>query len=127
MYRKKNIGAFEIFGSALGAGAAMFAIFQEFDPRAFLIFVGFLALAETFVQVRWRLAIVCKYCGFDPVLYLKDTSKAAAKVKIRLDQRKQDPASLLARPLQIPTISKEKAELIEKAQSGAATLVSKRV
>ena len=104
----------------------MFAIFQEFDPRVMLIFVAFLATAEIFVQIRWRLTIVCKYCGFDPVTYVKDTEKAVARVKLRLDQRQKDPASLLAEPLDLPKISKEKAELIEKAKTGGA-LVSKRI
>ena len=126
VYTKRNIGLFEIAGSALGAVAFMFAIFQEFDPRVLLIFVAFLALAETFVQLRWRLTIACKYCGFDPVLYLKDTNKAVAKVKLRLDQRKNDPATLLAKPLDLPKLSKERAELLEKAQT-AGSLVNKRI
>ncbi len=104
----------------------MFAIFQEFDPRVMLIFVAFLALAETFVQLRWRMTMTCKFCGFDPVLYLKDTEKAVAKVKIRLDQRQKDPASWLAEPLQLPKLSKEKAEMIELAKTGGA-LVNKRI
>jgi len=126
IYKKRNIGLFEIAGSALGAVAFMYVAFQEYDPRVLLIFVAFLAVAETFVQLRWRLTIVCKYCGFDPVLYLKDTTKAVAKVKIRLEQRQYDPATLLASPLQLPTLSKEKAELLEKAQTAGA-LVNKRI
>jgi hypothetical protein len=126
VYQKKNIGLSDVLGSALSATLAMFALFQEFDPRVLLIFVAFLAMAEVFVQVRWRLTIVCKYCGFDPVLYLKDTALAVEKVKIRLDQRKKDPATLLANPLQIPKLSRSKAELLSKAQAGGA-LVNKRV
>lgn len=126
MFTKKNIGLFDIFGSALGATALMYAVFQEFDPRVLLVFVAFLAVSETFVQIRWRLTIVCKYCGFDPVLYLKDTTKAVEKVKLRLDQRKNNPATLLAAPLKLPTISKEKAELLEKAKTSGA-LVNKRI
>lgn len=126
VYTKKNIGLGDILASALGAGAVMFAIFQEFDPRVMLIFVAFLALAETFVQLRWRMTMTCKFCGFDPVLYLKDTEKAVAKVKIRLDQRQKDPASWLAEPLQLPKLSKEKAEMIELAKTGGA-LVNKRI
>jgi hypothetical protein len=126
VYKKKNIGLSDIFASALGAGAVMFAVFQEFDPRVMLIFVAFLAIAETFVQIRWRLTIVCKHCGFDPVLYIKDSEKAVVKVKARLDQRQKDPASWLAEPLQIPKLPKEKAILLEQAKAGGA-LVNKRV
>jgi hypothetical protein len=127
VYLKKNIGLMDILGAALGSAVAMLAIFQEFDPRALLIFVAFLAVAETFVQIRWRLMMVCRHCGFDPVLYLKDSSVAAAKVKMRLERRKEDPATLLSRPLRLPQISKEKAQLIEKAQKAGPSLVSKRV
>lgn len=127
VYLKKNIGIVDIFGAVLGSGVAMFAIFHEFDPRVMLIFVAFLAIAETFVQVRWRLTIVCRHCGFDPVVYLKDSALAAAKVKMKLEKRKEDPATLLSRPLQLPRISREKAELIEKAQKAGPSLVSKRV
>lgn len=125
IYRKRNIGLIDVFAALLGANVTMFAIFEEFDPRALLIFVTFLAIAEIFVQVRWRLAIVCPYCGFDPVLYLKDSARAVEKVKVCLNRRKNDPASLLAKPLQLPKLSKERAELLEKASAGA--LVNKRI
>ena len=127
IYRKRNIGFLDIAASAVGSLTIMYAVFQEFDPRVLLLFVAFLAISETFVQVRWRLAIVCKYCGFDPVLYMRDTQKAAAKVKVRMDQRKNDPATLLAPPLQLPKISKEKAEMIEKAQTVGGALVNRRI
>lgn len=115
-------------GSALGAGVMMMAIWQDFDPRVMLIFVVFLAIAEIFIQVRWRMTIACPFCGFDPVLYLKDSTKAVEKVKIRLADRRKDPASLFTKPLQIPKISKEKSELLEKAQSGQkGSLVSRQI
>ena len=128
VYTKRNIRLTDILGSALGAGSVMMAIWQEFDPRVMLIFVLFLAIAETFVQVRWRMTITCPLCGLDPVLYLKDSTKAVEKGKIRLEKRKIDPSSLLAKPLQIPKIAREKAELIEKAQSGQkGSLVSRQL
>ena len=106
----------------------MMAIWQEFDPRVMLIFVVFLAIAEIFVQIRWRMTIACPLCGFDPVLYMKDSALAVEKVQIRLQKRKEDPSSLLAKPLQIPKIGREKAELIQKAQSGQkGSLVSRQI
>jgi hypothetical protein len=80
----------------------MLAVWREFDPRALLIFIFFLAVAETFVQIRWRLNIVCRECGFDPVLYLRDSDKAADKVREQLARRKQDPTALLRTPLHLP-------------------------
>ena len=67
-----------------------------------LIFVILLAISEVFVQLRWRVSMTCTYCGFDPVLYLKNIDCAVAKFKKRLDERKSDPATLLAPALQIP-------------------------
>lgn len=103
VYRKKRVGLFEVAGSALGAGAVMLAFYGEWDPRFFLIFVVLLAVAETFVQFRWRVSTVCPHCGFDPVLYLKDQKAAADKVSAVLQKRKDDPSMYFARPLNIPT------------------------
>lgn len=131
IYAKKRIGLINIFAAATGATLVMMAIFQEFDPRVFFIFVLFLAISETFVQLRWRLAIVCKECGFDPILYLKSHEKAAEKVKLHLEKRKGDPASLLKSPLQIPKISKARVEELREEAALAAqrkgSLVSRQV
>jgi hypothetical protein len=121
VYTRRRIGLSHILAAALGAGLAMMALFQEFDPRVFLLFILFLAISEIFVQLRWRLTLVCKECGFDPVLYLKNHELAAEKVKFHLEQRKRDPASLLKPPLQIPKISKEKAEQLREEATAAAT------
>jgi hypothetical protein len=102
VYRKKRIGAFDILACALGALTVMGLVFQQWDPRVFLFFVGFLAMAEIFIQLRWRVSVVCQHCGFDPLLYLKKPDEAAEKVKLHLERRKNDPATLLARPLNIP-------------------------
>lgn len=96
----------------------MYFIWHDFDPRFMIIFVAFLAISEVFVQFRWRVTIVCKQCGFDPVLYLKDSVKAAEKVRIKLAQRESAAESVLAAPLKIPKISKARAEQVAKAQSG---------
>ncbi len=114
-----------MFGAALGAGSVMFAIFQEFDPRAILLFMAFLAISEVFIKVRWRIAIVCKQCGFDPVLYLRDSQKASLKVQFHLERRKTDAASLLSPALNLPTINKERSDLIQKAHAGS--LISKHI
>lgn len=124
VYRKKRVGLFEVAGSALGAGAAMLAIYGDWDPRFFLIFVVFLAMGETFVQFRWRMSTVCPHCGFDPVLYLKDQKAAADKVSAVLQKRKEDPALVFARPLNIPTRRKppESEALLDLGPGGRGHL-----
>lgn len=125
IYRKKNISLVNILGSALAAAVVMFAIWQQYDPRVMIAFVICLAVSEVFVKIRWRLSVVCRQCGFDPVLYLKKPELAAEKVKIQLDLRKQDPKYLLAKPLNLPAIPVEKAKALQAKEKGR--LVSRSI
>jgi hypothetical protein len=118
---KRRVSFMNLLGAALGAGVVMFAIWQQFDPRVLIIFVAMLAVAETFLQIRWRLNVICRECGFDPVLYLRDASKAADKVKIHLDRREQDSSSLFRAPLRIPKISRQKKDEILRTQQAGVT------
>lgn len=131
IFKRKNINIVNILASALGAAIIMFLIWQEFDPRSLFIFVILLAISETFIQLRWRITMVCRHCGFDPVLYVKNTALAAEKVKKHLEKRKADPATLLSRPLDLPKLPKEKAEQLKKleeAQGGKkGGLISRQI
>ena len=80
----------------------MVLIWREFDPRALVVFVVFLAIAEVFVQIRWRMSLSCRQCGFDPVIYRKNQEVAVEKVKDHLQRRKMDPRYLLYEPLNLP-------------------------
>ncbi|WP_413587274.1 hypothetical protein [Bdellovibrio sp. HCB274] len=125
IYRKKNIGVMNIIAAAMASIVVMFAIWQEYDPRVMIAFVVCLAISEVFVQIRWRLSVVCRTCGFDPILYVKDPAAAADKVKVQLDVRKQDPKYLLTKPLNLPTITPKKAEALEN--KGKGKLVSRSI
>lgn len=100
----------------------MIFLWGEFDPRVFIVFVICLAAAEIFVQLRWRMSVICQKCGFDPVLYAKSPSLAASKVKEQLERRKQDPRYLLSGRLNLPTISPARAEELEKIQKQGSVL-----
>lgn len=99
-----------IFACGLGAAIVTFLFYRQIDPRGILIFVGFAIACEIFLQVRWRFSVTCRFCGFDPVLYLKDINAAVAKVKRRLDERRADPRAMLAEPLRLPKIKRLKLE-----------------
>lgn len=103
----------------------MFALWQEYDPRVMIVIVVCLAISEVFVKIRWRLSVVCRLCGFDPILYVKDPELAAQKVKFQLDQRKEDPKYLLAKPLNLPAIPAEKAKALQSKEKGK--LVSRSI
>lgn len=125
IYRKKNISFMNLLASALASVVLMFAIWQQYDPRVMIVFVVCLAISEVFVKIRWRLSVVCRQCGFDPVLYLKQPEAAAQKVKEQLETRKQDPKYLLAKPLNLPAIPAEKAKALQ--DKGKGRLVSRSI
>lgn len=114
-----------ILGSALASVVIMFALWQQYDPRVMVAFVVCLAISEVFVKIRWRLSVVCRVCGFDPVLYLKAPEQAASKVKEQLDVRRQDPKYLLAKPLNLPAIPADKAKALQ--DGGKGRLVSRSI
>ena len=109
-YMKKHITWVNGFLAILVSFVCMIIFWRDFDARVFIFFVGFLALAETFVQMRWRLSICCPHCGFDPVLYIKDPEAMVARVKGKLDEVRRAPDYFLRKvnPLaQLPKIKKD--------------------
>lgn len=100
--RKRSMGFFDIALAMLSSFLLMAILFRDLDARVFILFVFCLAAGEIFVQVRWRVSLMCPHCGFDPVLYNRSPQVAAEKVKLHLEKRRNDPNVLLARPLNIP-------------------------
>ena len=125
VHRKKNISLANILVSAVGAVALAFLIFKEFHALSFVLFISFLVISEAFVTIRWRASMACKYCGFDPLIYIKDTHRAVEKVKVHLAKRKNDPASLLAQPLNLPRVNPKSEEIKHQMKKQAAVKKSK--
>ncbi len=71
---------------------------------------------EVLFQLRWRVSIICKYCGFDPIIYKRDPNLAASKVKVRLEERKEDADAILGPPIILPrqSMSSKKGVLISR-------------
>lgn len=126
IYKKRNIGVLNVLYAGIAALVLMYAFWQDFDPRGLMIFAILLAISETFIQFRWRLSIPCRQCGFDPVAYLKDPEMAAEKVSQHLRKRREDPRYLMTKPLNLPTISKAKAEALQDKSSKKGKLVSRQ-
>lgn len=124
IYKKKNISLMNFLASAMTAIVIMLGLWQQFDPRVVIVFIVCLAISEVFVQIRWRLSVACRQCGFDPVLYVRDQEGAAAKVKAHLDRRKEQPQYLLSRPLNLPTISPAKSLALQNKDK-KGTLLSR--
>lgn len=102
VYRKKSLSALDFLLISALCGLIMWLIVQSFDPRVIVFVVMALVGAETMIHFRWRLALVCRHCGFDPVLYLKSPDKAASKVRFHLDARQENPEAVFGPALNLP-------------------------
>lgn len=87
-YKKKKINLQNILLSSVLSFLVMFIFWQGFNPKVFIIFSVFLFLSEFFVQMRWRFSVVCPFCKFDPILYVRNKKRASKKVKERLEEIK---------------------------------------
>lgn len=110
---QKHVQAFEISLSLVGSLLLMLFFFQSFNSKVFVLFGILLSVFEFFVQMKYRLQMACKQCGFDPLLYLKSKEKACAMVKAHLENRKNDPDVFMSsKPaLDLPVIATKKDSL----------------
>lgn len=108
IYAKKHVSFIDVGLAALASSLLMLALWQDFDPKVFVIFAFAAGFSEVFIQVRWRVSIPCPHCGFDPVLYKKNPEKAAKLVTAFLDRRREDPISLLRPVPKLPVLKKKK-------------------
>lgn len=118
IYTQKRAGWLHILFSLIISMFFMWSYWQTWDLRAGLVFLTCVSFMEILVHFRWRLSLLCRQCGFDPLLYLKNPNLAAEQVKLYLERRKNDPAFLTAPAVKIPTRSaKLKVQLNEKSRA----------
>jgi len=103
IYKTRNIGFLGFFVSLVCSFIFGNVAFHEFNPLVVVVFVMLLVLVELLVHIRWRMSVVCRQCGFDPLIYKKDHQLAADKVRAHLEKRSQSADWLLSRPLNLPT------------------------
>ncbi len=95
VYRKKHISFGSVVAMVFVASLFSYVFYQNVHPFPFVLGLAALSIAEISTQLRWRMALRCSHCGFDPLLYLRDPSKAALKVKDFVEERQRAPDSLL--------------------------------
>ncbi len=100
------MSAIDVVMATMATGLLMLVFWQGFEPRALMILAFFLGVAETFMIMRWRVAIACPYCGFDPVVYKRNPEQAAAMVQHFMKTRKEDPTALLKKVVRLKPIAK---------------------
>ena len=110
VYANKHLGLIDMIG-LIGMGVVItFAVFKSFDPRG-LFFVGLLLVTgEAFSQIKWRTAMVCRNCGFDPVIYVRSPDQAGLKIKAFLEKRADNPDFLLRPPIPRPAKKEPKGQ-----------------
>ena len=101
-YAKKGIGIFHLSVSILLTVSFMWGFWGEWSPKAIPILLVCLFLGEFVSHFRWRLALVCRQCGFDPLIYQRSPATAALRVKAFLLRRKSEPQFLLAPAINLP-------------------------
>lgn len=102
VYACKHLGLLDILGLVLLGIICTFVVFKSLDVRG-LGFIGVLLLiGEGFAQAKWRTSMVCRNCGFDPVIYVKSPEQAGLKIKAFLEARAESPAHLLRPPVVLP-------------------------
>jgi hypothetical protein len=107
IYKRKGVGVFHVTGSLLIALCFMWGFWGSWNHQAIPLFLVCLFLSQILLHFRWRLALICRQCGFDPLIYRRNPDLAAEKVKAYLDRRRQSPEFLLAPPLQLPKVRRE--------------------
>lgn len=123
---KKHVTMINITSSLMGAVALTLIMWQEFHPVGVIFFIIGIILAEIYIQLKWRISVVCRTCGFDPVLYLKNPESTAKKVKEHLSKRKSNPLHMLSKPVHLPAISADKAKAIQNKDK-KGQLVSRQI
>lgn len=110
---KKHIGFFDIFLGLVAGGLLNFIFWRDVDGRMFVLQGIILIVWEVALALRWRFAIKCKVCGFDPALYVRSPATAAEVVKVRIEERKKDPKALFSPHRPVLPYRKSKSKAIE--------------
>ena len=97
LYRRKHVGLTNVLTALIGAGAMCELFYGGPDPVGLGYFSFFVISAEMFVYLRWRAALTCRMCGFDPLVYRRDPRAASAQVREFFDRMGDDPKFMLSK------------------------------
>ena len=113
---QQHVSWINVLQSFVLSAALSFLFWQGLHPLSAVFALSFLVLAEIAVRLRRRADLICKKCGFDPVLYKKSPELAKAKVKEFFKKNIMDPdVPLIDSPLiEIRKKIKAKEKILEK-------------
>lgn len=102
VYANKHLRLIDVL-ALVGFGIVLtFTVFKSLDPRGLAIVGTLLIVGELFSQTKWRTAMICRNCGFDPVVYVRNPEQAGLKIKAFLEKRSESPEHLLMPPVVLP-------------------------
>ena len=97
LYRKKHVGLTNVVAALLTSAGLSLVLWNEPDPRALGFFSAYVIIAEIFVYLRWRAALTCRMCGFDPLVYKRSPAAASKGVRDFFDRMGEDPQMMLSK------------------------------
>ncbi len=89
VYTKRHVTWTDVGSAIVLTFVGSAAIFRTISPKAILVLVAVIMVAEMIVQLRWRMSLPCAHCGFDPLLYNRNPELAAKQVRVVYDRRKE--------------------------------------
>ncbi len=110
VYADKHLTYVQVLSLVLMGIILTFGIYQSLDPRGLYLIAGILMVAEVFMQIRWRASMICRNCGFDPVIYVRSPEAAGLKIKAFLETRSDSPNHLLRPPVVLPILRDQKGK-----------------
>jgi hypothetical protein len=103
VYANQHLSLLDVVGLVFFGIICTYASVRSLDHRGLLIIGILLVMGEAFLRVKWRVSMICRNCGFDPVLYVRNPEQAGLKIKAFLDKRAESPEHLLRLPVILPT------------------------
>lgn len=97
IYAKKHVGPTNVLGLLMVSLAISEAAWEGPDPRVVVLFSVLIASAEVFIYLRWRAALACRLCGFDPVIYKKSPAQASEMVNAFFRAQSENPGFWLTK------------------------------
>ena len=110
VYFHKHLTYIEVVGLVLFSLILTYALYQSLELRGLYLTGGFLFAGEVFSQLKWRASMICRNCGFYPVVYVRNPEQAGLKIKAFMAKRSESPDHLLRNPVVMPSKRPQKGE-----------------
>lgn len=110
VYAHKHVPLVALLAHGLVAAILSYVVWGAFHWSALLLFMSLSLITELLFQLKWRQSVVCRACGFDPVVYKRNPEQAAQEVKAFLAQRKEDPMYMLKPQPDLPKPRKKSSD-----------------